>query len=683
MVNGRVVQALVDTGSGYTLVHHATALRLGAEINERRTPPKLQGVTGSPLRILGMVCLEIGIGEQGTSKLWLPVVPDNYIENDILLGCDVLGQAPMTWNHKQGTLVWGGTLHPIRYVAKRHSEVERVRIVPETIEPFRPTLRVNNPIEIPSFQTELYPLTVSELPGTILLVSPHQTPRHDFVCRVTEERQVFVPLYNPNKTHQIFRKGTYLGSYEPVQVIEELDSPGKGPDVAENKVHTNISIKNDLLPHADHPREKGSREDKLKSLLALRDFSHLSEEEKKVLLHVIQENNELFILHPSEIGKIRAPPVKIAVENPIPVRGPKYRYPEKAKAIIEKLVGDMEEKGVIEPSTAAWLSPIVLVSKPDGSKRMCLDYRGVNKHLATDIYPLPRLEELVEVASGNKYYATLDLKEAYFQVELEENSRDLTTFSDGVSLYRFKRLPFGLSCSPAIFSRQIAQVLTPLIKQGWVKNYLDDIVIFGPDFQTLVGRLSQLFNTLREKGVKVNISKSKFGQRQVKFLGHILSEKGCQPDPANIEAIVAPPPKKKNIREVRRFLGMCGFYRKPVPSYAEITAPLTDLTRKTPFLWTQKCQKAFEQMKEKLTQAPILVRADVTKPFSVTTDASNTRVGGVLSQIAPDGTNRAIGYFSRKLKPTELMLLWIARLSRSSSPVDSSIIIYGGPNSLS
>lgn len=112
----------------------------------------------------------------------------------------------------------------------------------------------------------------------------------------------------------------------------------------------------------------------------------------------------------------------------------------------------MEEKGVTEPSTAAWLSPIVLVAKPDGSKWMCLDYRGVNTHLDTDIYSLPSLEKLVEVASGNKFYTTIDLKEVYFQVELDEASRDLTTFSDGVSLYRFKRLLFGLRCSPAIFS---------------------------------------------------------------------------------------------------------------------------------------------------------------------------------------------------------------------------------------
>ncbi len=171
--------------------------------------------------------LEIGIGEQGTFRLWLPVVPDNYIGNDILLGCDVLGQAPMTWSNKQGTLVWGGTLHPMRYIAKRHGKVERVRVVPVTIEAFRPTLRVKTPIKIPSFQTELYPLTLSELPGTVLLVSPHQTPSHEFGCRVTEERQVFVPLYNPIKTHQILRKGTYLGSYEPLQLASNRRCGGE------------------------------------------------------------------------------------------------------------------------------------------------------------------------------------------------------------------------------------------------------------------------------------------------------------------------------------------------------------------------------------------------------------------------------------------------------------------------
>ncbi len=130
------------------------------------------------------------------------------------------------------------------------------------------------------------------------------------------------------------------------------------------------------------------------------------------------------------------------------------------------MLKDMEERDIIEQSTAAWLSPIVLVNKPDGSKRMCLDYRHVNKDLVTVVYPLPRLEELVDQAAGHQYYVTLDKCEAYFQLMLDEDSRDLTTFSEWVTLYRFKRLPFGLNCSHAIFSRRMASLLTPLLQKG-------------------------------------------------------------------------------------------------------------------------------------------------------------------------------------------------------------------------
>ncbi len=189
---------------------------------------------------------------------------------------------------------------------------------------------------------------------------------------------------------------------------------------------------------------------------------------------------------------------------------------------------------------------------------MCLDYRGVNKHLAFDIYPLCRLEELVELTSGSKYYVTLDLKDAYFQVMLDESSRDVTTFSDAVSLYRFKRLLFGLSCSPAIFSRQMAPLMSPLIRQGWVKNYLGGVIMFAPDFDTLLNGLDTLFNRLSQGGVKLNLSKCAIGKKQVKFSGYIASETGCRPDPANVEAVqnMKPP---TNAKGVRSFLGMCGF----------------------------------------------------------------------------------------------------------------------------
>ncbi len=188
-----------------------------------------------------------------------------------------------------------------------------------------------------------------------------------------------------------------------------------------------------------------------------------------------------------------------------------------------------------------------------------------------------RLSRLCRVkAAAVRHVSPTD---AYFQVVLDESSRDITTFSDGVSLYRFKRPPFGPSCSPAIFSRQMAQLLSPLMRQGWVKNYIDDVILFAPDFDTLFSRLNTLFQHLSQGCVKLNLSKCAIGKEEVKFLGHIVSEAGCRPDPANIEAVnnmKAP----TNAKGVRRFLGMCGFYRKHIPSSAKIAAPLTNLTRK-------------------------------------------------------------------------------------------------------
>ena len=128
-----------------------------------------------------------------------------------------------------------------------------------------------------------------------------------------------------------------------------------------------------------------------------------------------------------------------------------------------------------------------------------------------DIHPLSKLEELVENVSGSDYYATLDMKDAYYQIALDQSSRDLTTFSDGILLYRFKRLPFGLSCSPALFARQMNQALAPLLKENWVKSYLDDLIVYAADYVTLIERLDKLFKHLRYVGIKLNLSKCNIG----------------------------------------------------------------------------------------------------------------------------------------------------------------------------
>ena len=158
-------------------------------------------------------------------------------------------------------------------------------------------------------------------------------------------------------------------------------------------------------------------------------------------------------------------------------------------------------------STAVYLSPIVLVNKPDVSKRMCIDYRGVNQKIKQDIHPLPRLDEMFEDSAGKKFYCSLDMKDAYFQVKLDDKSRDVTTFSDGLNLYRFKRLPFGLFVSPAIFTKKMQKVLRPLLKRGWCRNYLDDVVLWADSFDQLLLRLQETFQRLQDMGMKLNVSK--------------------------------------------------------------------------------------------------------------------------------------------------------------------------------
>ena len=198
----------------------------------------------------------------------------------------------------------------------------------------------------------------------------------------------------------------------------------------------------------------------------------------------------------------------------------------------------------------------------------------------------------------------------------------------------------------------MAEIVAPLVAQGWVKNYLDDIIVWAENMSELQERLDRLFSVLVERGIKLNLAKCELGKKEVKFLGHIVSKQGCRPDPKNVEA-VQDRPIPTTVKQVRSFLGMCGFYRRHIENFAKIALPLSNLTKKDKqFVWDSRCQEAFESLKSKLTKAPILVKPDMGKPFTLVTDASDVSVGAVLTQ-SNGKINRVIGYFSRKLTPTE------------------------------
>ena len=604
-------------------------------------------MNGEPLKVLGMVKVEIHVGDQEVWKQWISVVPDAYLQRDLLLGCDAIQQSSLTWNPREKVMLWGGASYHVSHV-RTQSSIRRVSLSsPKNVQSkIRNQVQLKDMVRLEPHQSNVIQVKVDEQPGSILLVYPQ--PRYScqtclMLVEVSAHQTIPVLVDNLAKVYRFLKAGTLVAHYEKYS----------GPvDVSSARVRHTV-VENALEPQGDCVEGTGTRGERLQKLIGQQDWTHLSNDQQKHLSNVVLSHEKLFMLDKKEIGTISGEPAHIAVSNPNPCKSPMYRYPEHAKVLVSQMLVDMEERGVIESSSAAWLSPIVLVNKPDGSKRMCLDFRRVNDHLTADVYPLPRLEDLVTVAAGHQYYATLDLKDAYFQIVLDEESRDLTTFSDGISLYRFRRLPFGLACAPAIFSRKMAEILTSLSREGWVKNYLDDIILWADNFDQLMERLRRLFELLERRGIKLNLTKCDFGKQEVKFLGHRVSKNGSTPDQKNLEAISKQKPPK-NVKEVRRFIGMCGFYRKFVPDFSKVATPLTNLMKSNvKFVWTESCQVAFEALKAKLMSMPILVSYQPDLPLVLVTDASDECVGAVLHQVQPDKSVRPLGYYSKKMSQCE------------------------------
>ncbi|CAM4531554.1 unnamed protein product [Lepidochelys kempii] len=315
--------------------------------------------------------------------------------------------------------------------------------------------------------------------------------------------------------------------------------------------------------------------------------------------------------------------------NAHPIRVQPYRVSPQAKTAIEREIQNMLQMGVIRPSESAWASPVVLVPKPDGEIRFCVDYRKLNAVTRPDNYPMPRTDELLEKLGWAQFISTLDLTKGYWQVPLDESAKERSAFTTQVGLYEFNVLPFGLRNAPATFQRLVDGLLAGL--EEYAATYLDDVAIFSDSWAEHLEHLQKVFERIREAGLTVK-AKCQIGLDRVTYLGHQVGQGTTNPLLAKVDAIQKwPVPKSK--KQVQSFLGLAGYYRRFVPQYSQITAPLTDLTKKkqpNAVQWTEECQKAFNQLKATLTSDPVLRAPDFDKPFLVTTDASERGVGAVL-----------------------------------------------------
>ena len=500
------------------------------------------------------------------------------------------------------------------------------------------------------------------------------TPSHSKLCRIgrtihtlpsvkkgerAEQLRLNLNITNLHSCPVLLLKGSIIGTLTPIdlddiRLLESADRE-KSADVRKelsDEIRAKLSIDKESMMRDDSDKER--------IWSALEPYVHVFDtRELGEARHILGQRVE----HTIDTGEAK------------PIAKHPYRQAPAMEARIDDRIEQLLQQGAVRPSASPWSSPIVMVRKPGVDNwRMCVDYRGVNSVTIPDVYPIPPVDSLLYSMEGASVFTTLDLQDAYHQIKIVESDIGKTAFVHRRGLYEYIRMPFGLRNAPATFQRYVNGMLNVLrIKlesqeQLWSEDesmlmtfkhllgYLDDIILFSETIEQHANQLKVLFKLLSMHGLKVKLSKCEFARKSVKYLGHIIDGSGIHVDPGKVQG-VKEMPAPKNMTDVRSFLGMVGYYRKFIPSYTELACPLYELEKKDKeWDWSEECQRAFENLKSKLTSAPVLVMPDFTKPFILQTDASYVGVGAVLCQehnVEGEKVDKPIAYVSRALRKAE------------------------------
>lgn len=394
------------------------------------------------------------------------------------------------------------------------------------------------------------------------------------------------------------------------------------------------------------------KKDKAIKLLDELEIGAANNEEKKELEKLIMENADIFASQDKDLGYTNVVEHKIQLLDNTPFKIPRRQIPFAYKEEVKSMINKYLDMGIIRPSDSPYSSPITLVKKKNGEIRMCIDYRKLNSLTRKDAYPIPNIENTLLSMSSKKYFSSFDLISGYWQVGIAEESVEMTAFSVDGGHYEWLRMPFGLTNAPGTFERLMEKILGEYIGE-FVFVYLDDILIASKNWTEHKENIRKVLIRLRESGLKLKPKKCKFLMEEIEFLGHTITKDGLKMNREKRKAIENFP-MPKNVKDIQKFLGLCGYYRKFIKGFALIAKPLYALLQtKTKWEWTDECEKSFKTLIQRLCEDVTLeypdfeaARDDESRKFVIQTDASKIGIGAILSQYK-DGAARPIYFASR------------------------------------
>ena len=628
-IAGIDVDFLLDSGSTASLlsdrIYYAIPESHRPKLNETAT--ELYGVNGIQVKNYGMTNLVLSIANK---EIVVPTIVCD-MRSDAILGQDFNLKHVKCINFEQNHLVTKDNVC-IPYQIGKAAMACRVTCAQSTKIPARSIKNVKVDIPRNGYLDESIILEPSQqaVSRKILLVPQilsNKTP------------QPTVTVINIGHEDLDLYVNTYLGKAESAYDRKKENLP---PRV--NIRHTTT----------ERPESSDISQELPEHLQDVFDRSkgYITDEEAERFKCRMMKFARLWATGPDDFGHTDLVTFKINTGNAKPIRQQYRRLPLEKREAERTEIKRMLAKNIIEESSSPWASPICLVSKPDGSVRFCVDYRKLNEVTEKDAFPLPRIDECLDALSGAEFFGTQDLCSGFWQISLDsEEDREKTAFLTSMGLYQFTILSFGLTNAPACFQRLMQEVLRGLQWSECVL-FMDDTIVPSKDFDEGLERLTHVWERFLQAGLKLKPSKCLYFQREIKFLGHIVSKEGVKTDPAKTEAIENWK-QSKTPKQVRSFLGLASYYRRFVKDFAALAKPLHKLCeKKVKFRWDEDCESAFQKLKEKLVSAPILAYPKVGEPYILDTDACDTAIGGVLSQLY-DGQERVIAYYSKSLTSAE------------------------------